>query len=109
MDLAKVDQDVAYVAYFCKCFQLYVARVLKKYFKNMLQQVFYVDVAYLSHICCKYFIGMLHMFHTYVATVFSNVSSMSDICCIQVFHVASVSRGKVGDGRTARTPGMGAR
>jgi hypothetical protein len=32
MDLAKVDQDVAHIAYFCKCFQWYVTSVLKKMF-----------------------------------------------------------------------------
>jgi hypothetical protein len=50
---------------------------------------------------------MLHMFHTYVATVFSNISSASDVCCIEVFYVASVSWGMVGDGHTAQAPGMG--
>jgi hypothetical protein len=29
MDVAKVDRDVAHVAYFCKYFQWYVASVLK--------------------------------------------------------------------------------
>jgi hypothetical protein len=32
MDVAKVDRDVAHVAYFCKCFQWYVASILKKCF-----------------------------------------------------------------------------
>jgi hypothetical protein len=41
----------------------------------MLQQVFYLDVAHVSQICCKCFIWMLHMFHTHVASVFSR-------CCI---------------------------
>jgi hypothetical protein len=31
------------------------------------------------------------MFHTYVASVFSKVSSALDLCCIQVFHVTTVS------------------
>ena len=60
IDVAKVDQDVAYVAMvvhvYCKCllpmfhqfFQMYVASV---------------------------FIWMLHMFHTYVASVLSR-------CCV---------------------------
>jgi hypothetical protein len=100
----------------------YVARVLKKnVFSHMLQQVFYPDVAYVSHIYYKCFIWMLHIFHTHVASVlseccicfthmlqvfyldvvyvshiccnsmFQNVSFVSDICCIQMFHVVSVS------------------
>jgi hypothetical protein len=60
-------------------------------------QVFYLDVAYVSHICCKCFIWMLHMFQQYV----SNVSSMSDVCCIQVFHGGTVS-----DGCMARGAGV---
>ena len=71
-----------------------------------------MDVAYVSHICCK---SMFEMFQSYivisvfilqVVSVLSgccicfthmlqvyvlNVSSASDLCCIQVFHVASVS------------------
>ena len=69
VDVAKVDQDVAYVAMAihvcCKSliqtfqlFQIYVSRVLSRCcicFTLMLQ-VFHPDVAYVSHICCKYFI-----------------------------------------------------
>jgi hypothetical protein len=55
-DVAKVDGDVAYVVMVvhvcCKglfpkfhmCFQMYV------------ENVFYLNVAYVSHICCKCFI-----------------------------------------------------
>jgi hypothetical protein len=59
---------------FYKCFQMYVASVLKKCFicfRRMLQQVFYLDVANVSRTYCKCFIWMLHMFHTYVASVLS--------------------------------------
>jgi hypothetical protein len=56
MDVAKVDRDVTHVVYFCGVFS------------GMLQ-MFYLDVAYVSHICCKCFIWMLHMFHTHVASV----------------------------------------
>jgi phage terminase small subunit len=31
MDLEKVDRDVAHVTFFCKCFQWYIASILKKY------------------------------------------------------------------------------
>jgi hypothetical protein len=52
----KSRSDVAHVAYFCKCFQLYVARVLKN----------------ISEICCsKCFMWMLHIFHTYVSSILS--------------------------------------
>jgi predicted neutral ceramidase superfamily lipid hydrolase len=71
MDLAKVDRDVAHVAYFYKCFKLYVARVLKKYFRNLLQQVFYVDVAYL-------FTYMLQVFYL-------NAAYVSHICYNCIF------------------------
>ena len=60
IDIAKVDRDVGY---FCNCIQCYVASVL--------QQVFNLDVAYVSHTCYKCFICMLHMFHTHVASVLS--------------------------------------
>jgi hypothetical protein len=61
-DVTKVDRDVEYVAMvvhvccqglfstFHLCFWMYVA------------SVFYLDVAYVSHICCKCFIWILHMF-----------------------------------------------
>ena len=88
MDLAKVDRDVAHVAYFCKCFQRYVASVLKKMF---------------SDVCCnRCFIWMLHIFHTHVASVLSgccicfthmlqvfyqDVVYVSHICCNSMFHL----------------------
>jgi hypothetical protein len=40
-------------------------------FQRMLQQVFYLNVALVPHTCYKCFIWILHMFHTYVATVCS--------------------------------------
>ena len=75
----------------------------------------YLDAAYVSHICCKSMFEIFQPFQSYVAisifmlqvaTVLSrccicfthmlqvyvlNVSFASDVCCIQVFHVASVS------------------
>jgi hypothetical protein len=63
---------------FCKC-QRYVANVCLKcfiYFRHMLQQVFYLDVAYVSHICfkclsrcCIYFTHMLRVFYLDVTIV----------------------------------------
>jgi hypothetical protein len=37
--------------------------------------LFCLGAAYVSHICCKWFIQMLHIFHT-------NVASASSRCCI---------------------------
>ena len=47
-----------------------------KCFHVVSYKCFYLDVAYVSHTCCK---------------CMCNVSSASDVCCIQVFHVASIS------------------
>jgi hypothetical protein len=128
MDVAKVDQDVAHIAYFCKCFQWYVASVLKKnvssVFKRMLQQLFYLDIAYVLYICCKCFIWMLHMFHTHMLQVFYlDISYVSHICCnnmFQMLHLCSTyvaskcfmlhvfHRGMVSDGLMTKVPGDGA-
>jgi hypothetical protein len=72
MDVTKVDQDVAHTAYFCKCFQYYVASVLKKCFQM------YVVTSVLSGCCI--------CFYTYVASVLSGCL----ICCtymLQVFYL----------------------
>jgi hypothetical protein len=89
MNVVKVDRDVAHVAYFCKCFQCYVARVLKNVFRPMLQLVFYQYVAYIyTHVasvlfgCCICFTHILQVFYLDVAYV-------SHICCdsmFQMFH-----------------------
>jgi hypothetical protein len=107
-------------------FQTYVASLfigILHMFHNMLQwyvvlccnKCFYVA-------SCKWFIWMLHMFHTHVASVCPNVLSVSDVCCIQVFNVASVAcfrcmfrellghgPGAVGRGAVSRGPTDGAR
>jgi hypothetical protein len=87
-------------------FHTYVARVCSKCFSClilMLQEVFY---------CCKCLSGccicFTHMLQVYVR----NVSSASDLFCIQVFHVASVScfrdvfRESWGHGPSARGRGV---
>jgi hypothetical protein len=119
--IAKVDRDVAMLHIFASVFHMYVANVCLKcfiYFICTLQQVFYLDV-HIFHTyvrCCICFTHMLqvflfgycisftHMLQQYI----SNVSSVSDKCCIEVFHVASVSRGMVSDGCSAWAPGDGA-
>jgi hypothetical protein len=47
--------------------------------------VFYLGVAYVSHLRCKCFNRMLHMFHTHV----TSVSSRCCICFEMVAHVFS--------------------
>jgi hypothetical protein len=84
MNVAKVYQNVAYVAvvvYVCctspfpmfhLCFWTYCCKCI------------YLDIVYVSHICCKCFIWILRMF----AMVFNYFS-----CAFQVFqqHVSNVS------------------
>jgi hypothetical protein len=87
-DVAKVNRDIAHVTYFASVFTgIYVVSVCSKCFicfRHILQQVFYLhvayvshtcckcfypSVAYVSHTCCKCFMCMLHMLHMYIATV----------------------------------------
>ena len=79
----------------CKRFDLDVAYILHIFYNNMFQMfhLFQSSVA-ASVSCCK-----LQVFYRDVAYVFTHmlqvcflyVSSISDVCCIQVFHVAYVS------------------
>jgi hypothetical protein len=52
MDVIKLDQDVAYVAMVvhvcCKC----LFPMFHLYFSNVCCKSVYLDVAYVSHICC---------------------------------------------------------
>jgi hypothetical protein len=81
----------------------------------MLQAFVDLNVAYVLHMSCKSMFEMFQLFQSYVAiSVFMlqvasvlsgccicfthmlqvyvpNISSASDVCCIQVFHVVSVS------------------
>jgi hypothetical protein len=56
VDVANVDQDVAYVAMdvyvCCKCLFL----IFNLCFWMYVASLFYLNVAYVSHICCKRFI-----------------------------------------------------
>ena len=78
-----------------------------------LDECAYLDVAYVSHICCKSMFEMFQLFQSYVvisvfilqvASVLSgccicfthmlqvyvlNISSASDVCCIQVVRVTT--------------------
>jgi hypothetical protein len=94
-------------------FQRLVASVYSKGFISCCKR-FDLDVAYVSYICYKSMFQMFQLFQSYVAvSVFMlqvtsvlsgscicfirmlqmyviNVSSASDVCCIQVFHVSDV-------------------
>jgi hypothetical protein len=63
IDVAKVDQDVAYVA---SVLEACSERLFKTFhrFPMYVASVFYQDVAHVSHICCK---SMFEMFKFYVA------------------------------------------
>ena len=89
-----------YVAIVCpKCF-ICSSLPLQQVFLCCRLQLFYLDVVYV----------FTHMLQVYVP----DVSSVSDVCCIQVFHVGRVSccsesQGARGsDGSTAQAPGNGA-
>jgi hypothetical protein len=67
MDVAKVDQNVAYVA---KCFlEACCKRLFKIFhlFQMYVASVFYLDVVYVSHICCNSMFKIFQLFPSYVA------------------------------------------
>jgi hypothetical protein len=68
IDVAKVDWGCCI---FCKCF-------------NILQE-FVQNVSSVLYVCCKRFIWILPMFHTYVATVCSKCLICSSLPLQQVF------------------------
>ena len=72
MDVAKVDRNVAYVAMvvhvYCKC----LLPMFYLCFPDVCCKCVYLNVAYVSHICCMCFIWMLRMF-AIVFRVFSGV------------------------------------
>ena len=91
IDGAKVDRDVAFVAMVCTCmlkasvtnassiFQTYVASV----FIWMLHMFHTYDASVLSGYCVclqcfQLFSGVFQVFQTYVASV----SAISDVCCM---------------------------
>jgi len=52
MDIAKVDRDVASVSEAC-CKRLF--KMFHPFFRRMFASVFYLDVAYVSHMLQEYF------------------------------------------------------
>jgi hypothetical protein len=93
IDIAKVDQDVAYVASAseacCKCFRGFLRAFVQNVFLSEMYvaRVFYLDVAHVSHICCKSIFKMFQMFQSYVAIsvfmlqVVRDVAYVSHTCC----------------------------
>jgi hypothetical protein len=81
MDVAKIDRDVAHVAYVASVSDECRKRLFKNVylFQMYVYKRFYQNVAYVSYICCK--------------RMFPNVSFVSDVCCskcfmLQVFSLA---------------------
>ena len=66
LDVAKVDQDVAYFAYVASVSDKCCKRLFKMFhlFRTYVCKRFDLDDAYVSHICCT---GMFQMFQSYVA------------------------------------------
>jgi hypothetical protein len=67
---------------------MYVVSVCSKcftYFRHRHMQVFHLDVAYVSDICCKHLFKMFHLFYTYVANMFMCVVVAIHICCKHMF------------------------
>jgi hypothetical protein len=81
---------------FASVFSLCCKHFEKDVFGRTLQQVFYLDVTFVSHILQVFYLDVayvLHMLQQYV-------SSVSDVCCIKVFHVSSVPQASgAGHGR----------
>jgi len=86
MDVVKLDQDVAHVVYVASVSEVCCKSLFKMFllFQSYIAaSVFMLQVASVLSGCC---ICFTHMLQVYVP----NVSYVSDVCCIQVFHVASV-------------------
>jgi hypothetical protein len=75
LDVAKVDRGMLHML---QVFQMNDAIVCSKCFicfQTYVAIIFYLDVAYVSHICCNYML--------------QNISAVLVLCCIKWFHVAS--------------------
>jgi hypothetical protein len=85
LDVAKVDRDVAYVVMAIHvCFKC-MFQMFHLFFTCSLQ-VFHLDVVYVSHVCCNYFIWM-HMF----AMVFKSFHALLQVFQLFRTNVTSVS------------------
>ena len=86
LDVSKVDWDVACVA---MVFQLYVPNVSSA-FLDVCCKWAYMDVAYVSHICCKSMFEMFKLFQSYVANKCFHVASVLFGYCICFTHMFQV-------------------
>jgi hypothetical protein len=82
----------------CKCFTYGCCKTRSKilHMLYMLQVSYecckrlFKNISYVSDVCLEAFlIWMLYMFHTYIARVCRNVSSVLVLCSSKCFHVAS--------------------
>ena len=61
MDAAKVDQDVVYVAMVVHLCCICLFLMFHLFFSDLCCKCVCFDIAYVSHVCYKCFIWMLHM------------------------------------------------
>ena len=82
-DVSKVDRDVAYVVMVAHVRCKLLFPMFNLCFSDAFCNCVYLDVAYVSHICCMCFIRMLRM----VAMVFKCVSGVFFKCFRSMFQV----------------------
>jgi hypothetical protein len=93
MDVVKVDRDVAYVAIVVHVCCKLMFPMFHLSFLDVCSSVFYPDVAYASHICCKCFIAYGLQWFSSVFHVFLqfqiHISSISSVFryMLQVLHL----------------------
>ena len=88
-DVAKVDRDVSCYNGCTRMLQDSVPNI-SSVFIDVCRKCVYLDVAYVSYICCKCFIGILRMF----SSVFTSVSDACFRCfiCLQTYVISAASR-----------------
>jgi hypothetical protein len=91
-DVTKIDQDVTYVSmvvYVC-CKRLFPMFHL---FLDVFSKCVYLDISYVSHICCKCLSGCC-VYLQWFLSVFPNVSDLCFKCfiCLQTYVASIVSR-----------------
>jgi hypothetical protein len=70
LDVAKVDWGILHMLHMLQVFQRHVASACSKYFICFHTSVaifFYLDIAYVSHICCNSMFQMFQLFQSYIA------------------------------------------
>jgi len=80
IDIAKLDQDVAYVAKALHICCKHLVPNVSSIFSDVCCKCVYLDVAYVSHICCKCFFSMLHIFAMVFKCFRCFFVSVSDAC-----------------------------